>query len=208
MVMMLSSVNRINIGHYSEPAPRSLLMLCSCKLLPIYVPAVFCVLCNCSWCWCMRKWGLTPGHPAAIVSKTNIPSHYSNDLSSNLGCRKIHFAAEIIFVNQGYLLYSLLISLFTGHRLVAKCLRLPRPAPDPALVTVKCGSVLILLKRDCWAQGRMISIMGRQGKNRGNFICWVLPRINGCQPGMKITLWPPQLLDSLLEWRGRQKLRQ
>ena len=37
MVMMLSSVNRINIGHYSEPAPRSLLMLCSCKLLPIYV---------------------------------------------------------------------------------------------------------------------------------------------------------------------------
>ena len=73
--------------------------LCSCYAVANYYlfmwrAVLLLLLCNCSWCWCMRKWRLTPGH-WPIVSKTNIPSHDSNDCSWNSGCRKIQLAVKI-----------------------------------------------------------------------------------------------------------------
>ena len=86
--------------------------LCSCYAVANYYlfmwrAVLLVLLCNCSWCWCMRKWGLTPGH-WPIVSKTNIPSHDSNDCSWNSGCRKIQLVVKISSIISGRYFVTLL----------------------------------------------------------------------------------------------------
>ena len=76
------------------------------------------LLCNCSCCWCMRKWGLTPGHPGHCIQNQHSFtllkwSQLKRGVSKNTAC------GQNCFLKFGA--NSILLTHFPFHKTLSGC---------------------------------------------------------------------------------------